>query len=100
MQRINDSEDAVATMDEIADEFYEDPGLDPYGLDVGVASTVVALSPLGCVPLSSCNGGCYGDFHHESHPLIVFCAKPMYGPTLSKQPLQQMLTWKMTPMEC
>lgn len=84
MLRINDSEDAVATMDEIADEFYEDPGLDPYGLDVGVASTVVALSALGCVPLSSCNGGCYGDFHHESYPLVVFCAKPIHVPDLIK----------------
>lgn len=84
MQRINDSEDAVATMNEIADEFYEDPGLDPFGLDVGVASTVVALSALGCVPLSSCNGGCYGDFHRESYPLVVFCAKPIHVPDLIK----------------
>jgi hypothetical protein len=84
MLRINDSEDAVATMDEIADEFYEDPGLNPYGLDVGVAATVVALSALGCIPLSSCNGGCYGDFHHESYPLVVFCSKPKHVPDLIK----------------
>lgn len=60
----------------IEDELYEDPeGL--YGLDIGVASTVVALSAARCVPFSSCNGGAYGGSHHEWHPVVAFysCAK-------------------------
>lgn len=47
-----------------------------YGLDVGVASTVVALSAAGCTPATSCHGGALGRPHLECHPLAVFCAKP------------------------
>lgn len=30
------------------------------GLDLGVASAVVALSVIGCIPYTSCNGGRFG----------------------------------------
>ena len=44
-----------------------------YGLDVGVAAAVVALSASNCAPFASCNGGAG---HHEVHPCIsFFCRK-------------------------
>lgn len=46
---------------------------DLYGLDVGVASSVAALSAANCTQIASCNGGVG---HHESHPLVAFyCRK-------------------------
>src|SRR3569623_1592468 len=44
------------------------------GLDLGVASTVIALSAAGCVPFSSCNAGAFGGDHQERYPLIAFYA--------------------------
>ena len=44
-----------------------------YGLDVGVAAAVVALSAANCAPFASCSGGVG---HHEAHPCIGFyCRK-------------------------
>lgn len=44
-----------------------------YGLDVGVAAAVVALSAANCAPFTSCNGEVR---HHEAHPCIGFyCRK-------------------------
>ena len=45
-------------------------------LDVGVASTVVALSASGQIPFTSCNAGAFGGWHPEDYPLVVFCAHP------------------------
>ncbi len=42
------------------------------GLDPGIASSVVALSALGCVPFTSCNGGEFGGTHPEKMPLVGF----------------------------
>jgi len=43
------------------------------GLDLGIASTIVALSAAGCAPIASCNGA---PGHHEAYPLIAFyCRK-------------------------
>jgi hypothetical protein len=61
----------------IEDELYDDDeGL--FGLDIGVASTVIALSAAGCVPCSSCNAGAYGGTHHELYPTVAFFAKPKH----------------------
>ena len=54
----------------------EDEEAELFGLDTGVASTVVALSAARCVPFSSCNGGAFGSRHHEIYPLVAFYAKP------------------------
>lgn len=43
-----------------------------YGLDLGVASTVVSLSAARCVPFASCNAGAFGGVHFESYPLVAF----------------------------
>ena len=45
-------------------------------LDIGIASPVVALSAIGCVPAYSCNGGVLGGHHRGEHPIIAFFAKP------------------------
>jgi hypothetical protein len=44
-----------------------------YGLDLGMASVVLALSAAGCIPFASCNGG---PGHHEQLPLVVCWARP------------------------
>lgn len=57
--------------------FYLERGFDesPFSfLDVGVASSVVALVALGAVPVLSCNGGTVPGCHHHPHPLIAFYA--------------------------
>ncbi len=59
------------------DEYAED--LD--GLDLGVASTVLALSAARCVPVTSCNGSAG---HHERYPLVVFYAKAAWIPLLDE----------------
>ena len=43
-----------------------------FGLDTGVASTVVALSSAGCIPFASCNAGTFGGSHNEQYPLVAF----------------------------
>lgn len=76
----DDPEEELAEVENEADEADE-----PYplmGLDVGVASTVVALSAARCTPVSSCNGGVFGRRHHESYPLVLFCARPPHVPLL------------------
>lgn len=66
-------------------ESYDDPDVDIFalmGLDIGVASVVLALSASGCVPCTSCNGGAFGDSHHESHPLVLFFSRQPLVPLL------------------
>ncbi len=45
------------------------------GLDLGVASTVYALSAARCIPYSSCNAAAFGGSHVERHPLVAFFAR-------------------------
>lgn len=79
--RIEQAEDPDEESELIEEEFTEDPG-GMMGLDIGVASTVAALSAAGCVPFASCNGGAFGGPHHESHPLVAFCARREHVPLL------------------
>ncbi|MFA6267838.1 MAG: hypothetical protein WC670_19240 [Pseudolabrys sp.] len=70
--------EAAADLDEeyelIVEELYEeDEGL--FGLDIGVASSAIALSAAGCVSCSSCNAGAYGGSHYELYPVVAFFAK-------------------------
>ena len=48
-------------------------------LDLGVASTVIAVSAARCVPFTSCNAGAYGGRHTEQHPLVGFFARVPMG---------------------
>jgi|GEM_PF-1557001 len=72
--RIEAADDPDEEYEAIEEELYQDPeGI--YGLDIGVASTVVALSASRCVPFTSCNAGALGGgTHHEWHPLVAFYA--------------------------
>lgn len=52
-------------------------GIQPLcGLDVGVASAVLALSAAGAIPAASCNGGAFGSFHAAANPYVAFYARP------------------------
>ena len=46
-----------------------------FGLDIGVASSVCALSAALCIPFSSCNAGAFGGSHNEFYPCVVFYAR-------------------------
>lgn len=76
VNRIKATEDPEAARDEIMDELYEDDDEGLFGMDIGVASAVVALSAAGCIPFTSCNGGYYGDYHLEHYPLIGCYIRP------------------------
>ena len=55
---------------EIMDELWE--ACSPLiAFDIGVGGMVHALSAVGCVPISSCNGGVLGDFHSLPHPWVI-----------------------------
>ena len=52
-------------------------------LDFGVVSAVVAISALGCVPVTSCRGPTLGHRRHQQPaPMIVFYARRAHIPTL------------------
>lgn len=75
IDRLEHAEDLERECALIEDELYEDDeGI--FGLDIGIASTVIALSAASCIPCSSCNGGAYGGTHHELYPTVAFFAKP------------------------
>lgn len=73
--RIENAADPDEEYEIIEEEGAEEPD-DIFGLDIGVASTVVALSAAGCIPFSSCNAGAFGGLHHEWHPVVAFYARP------------------------
>ena len=52
-------------------------------LDFGIASTVVALSALGCVPVMSCRGRSLGAHAHQyPAPMATFYARETHVPVL------------------
>jgi hypothetical protein len=52
-------------------------------LDLGVVSAVVAISALGCVPVTSCRGPTLGSrCHQQPAPMIVFYARRTHIPAL------------------
>jgi hypothetical protein len=73
--QIENAEDPEGELSDIEEE-YDESEVELYGLDIGVASTVVALSAARCVPFASCNGAAFGGRHHEVYPLVAFYAKP------------------------
>jgi hypothetical protein len=72
--RLERSDDPEAEYTAMEAEWDEEPA-ELYGLDIGVASTVVALSSVRCIPFSSCNAGSFGGRHLESYPLVAFHAR-------------------------
>jgi len=68
-----DGDDEAEFDDDDEEDDWEQGELDPlWGLDMGVASAVLALSAAGCVPFTSCNGGAFGGGHYEKYPLVGF----------------------------
>jgi hypothetical protein len=54
-------------------------------LDFGIVAAVVAVSALGCVPVTSCRGPTLGRRpHQQPAPMIVFYARRTHVPTLLK----------------
>jgi|GEM_PF-2969690 len=51
---------------------YDDTGA-LFGLDLGVASSVLALLAAGCITISSCNGS---SGHTENYPVVIFRSRP------------------------
>lgn len=69
--RAEDASTAEATFEEQRD--LEGEGAAAlWGLDVGVASAVIALSSLGAAPFISCNAGSFGGTHPASKPYVAF----------------------------
>lgn len=54
-----------------------------FGLDLGVASAVIAVSAVRCVPCSSCNAGALGGSHNEAYPCVAFYMRPQLAPGLT-----------------
>lgn len=46
------------------------------GLELGVVSAVVALSAIGCIPYTSCNGGAFGGEHAADLLIVGFYLRP------------------------
>lgn len=73
-----DTLEAVGDTAELEERFVQERGTafepvdDLWGLDVGVAGAVIALSALGATPVSSCNGGNYGTLHQSHYPYVAF----------------------------
>jgi hypothetical protein len=83
VDRVENSADAADEIAAIDDELYELEESDLCGLDLGVATLVIALSAARCVPCSSCNAGAYDGAHHqEKYPLVAFYARPAQIPLL------------------
>jgi hypothetical protein len=82
LQSASDFEEAYDCVEEELDDLYERGECLLMGLDLGVASSVAALSAARCIPFTSCNGGVFGQMHQEAHPLVAFYAKPAWIPEL------------------
>lgn len=65
--------EAEILAEEISAEITE--GADLWGLEIGVASAVLALSALGCIPVVSCSAGAFGGRHPSAFPYVAFFAK-------------------------
>lgn len=74
--------DAAVDLDGEANRYEEEcaeaflPEEDLWGLDVGVAGAVLALSAMDAIPVSSCNAGGFGGHHAASFPHVAFYLKP------------------------
>jgi hypothetical protein len=77
-QSKEDSRTVLGAVSRELDELHDNGEDGLLGLDLGVASTVIALSAARCIPFSSCNGGAFGDHHEEAHPLVSFFVKPAW----------------------
>lgn len=47
-------------------------------LELGTASAVIALSVIGCIPYTSCNGGVFGGTHAADRLMVGFYMRPVH----------------------
>lgn len=80
IERILNSTHAEKEYESIIAELAND--LDTIGLDIGVASAVLALSSARCITFTSCNAGAFGGNHAEEYPVVAFYAKEQSIPLL------------------
>jgi len=52
------------------------------GLELGVVSAVAALSAIGCIPYTSCNGGVFGGEHAADLLIVGFYLRPPHVETV------------------
>lgn len=52
------------------------------GLELGVVSAVAALSAIGCIPYTSCNGGVFGGEHTADLLIVGFYLRPPHVETV------------------
>lgn len=74
IKRLLASSDPNTECEKIENEIDSDQVV-TFGLDIGVASSVCALSAAGCIPFSSCNAGAFGGSHDEVFPYVAFYAR-------------------------
>lgn len=55
-----------------------DCALEVEELELGTASAVVALSVIGCIPYTSCNGGVFGGTHAADRLMVGFYMRPAH----------------------
>lgn len=60
----------------------EDYGPEVEELELGTASAVVALSVVGCIPYTSCNGGAFGGEHVTEFLVVGFYLRPPQAPAV------------------
>ena len=70
--RLENADDPEAEYEAIEEKIFESF----YPLDLGLASTILALSAAKCIPFSSCNAGAFGGQHAEHYPVVAFYARP------------------------
>jgi hypothetical protein len=72
--------DAAQDLEEALRDKMLDEGDEMAWLDFGVASTVVAISAMGGIPITSCNGGVLGGHHGLDIPSVQFYALKEHVP--------------------
>src|SRR5262245_51493667 len=74
---------SLAAVEQVETELCE-VGSEVVRFDLGTSATVHALKAVGCFPVYSCNGGCFGPGPHRlnDYPTILCYAKPRHDPRL------------------
>jgi hypothetical protein len=86
MTRLKTAPDLDPTAELVDEERLDvfEPADGLWGLDIGVASAVVAFSVLGGTPVSSCNAGGFGGTHTADNPYVTGYLPPSAADELLK----------------
>lgn len=86
--RVRASEDPESECELWMDECFDDLSGPQLGFDLGTNALSAALSASRCLPFYSCNGGQFGGFHNDSHPVVAFFCRPYVYPILLAASIQ------------